>query len=84
MDMAPGSSRSFGYTNPDNNSSRGNSLLAVASVLIVLETLLVLLRAFARRLTTSQRGIDDYLTVPSLIVNLGVCVQAIGECALET
>lgn len=56
----------------------GGTLIAVAIVFIVLGLLFVGLRELARHRTKAAWGWDDYLVVPALVVNIGLCVHGIG------
>ncbi|MCJ1308866.1 hypothetical protein MMC25_002521 [Agyrium rufum] len=58
---------------------RGYQLIGVAASFIILQTIIVGLRFLARRLNQSKLALDDWLMIPSLIMNLGLCAEAITE-----
>lgn len=71
------SSRTFppGYV----EESAGGSTIGVAIAFIILEIAFFTLRLISRRLHQAKLGLDDILTVPSLIFCLAMCVLAIGK-----
>lgn len=62
----------------------GYQVIAVAISFIVLETVFVVLRSLARRKTLSPLGWDDYLIVPALVVNLGMCALGISQLTMTS
>lgn len=75
--MSDSSTRTFppGFV----NENAGGSTIGVAIAFIVLEVAFFTLRFTSRRLHKAKLGLDDILTVPSLIFCLGMCVLAIGK-----
>ena len=68
---------------PANDSSDGdNELVTVSIIFIILNTVFVILRCYARSLTRATYGWDDYLIFASLIFNIASCVLSIGTSAL--
>lgn len=57
----------------------GYQATAVAIAFIVLETVFVVLRSVARRKIPSPLGWDDYLIIPALVANLGMCAHGISQ-----
>lgn len=57
----------------------GYQVIGVAIAFMVLETVFVILRSLARRKTLSPLGWDDYLIIPALVVNLGMCAHGISQ-----
>lgn len=47
--------------------NRGNDLVATITVMLVIATLAVLLRLYARRISRSKLGVDDYLILVALV-----------------
>jgi len=63
---------------PANNSSDGdNELVTVSIIFIILNTVFVILRCYARSLTKATYGWDDYLIFASLTFNIASCVLSI-------
>ena len=61
----------------------GQSLLIVAGISLTLCVLLVGLRFFCRLyLRDAPIGWDDYLMVPAIFFQVGMCILAIGECCI--
>lgn len=56
----------------------GGSVIAVAVLFTVLDLLFAILRELARYRTKATWGWDDYLIIPALTVNIGLCVHGIG------
>ena len=68
---------------PANNSvDGGNQMVTVSITFIILNTVFVILRCYARSLTKATYGWDDYLIFASLIFNIASCVLTIGTSAL--
>ncbi|KAL8723938.1 MAG: hypothetical protein Q9166_008214 [cf. Caloplaca sp. 2 TL-2023] len=61
----------------DLDADTSGRLIGVSAAFIVLEILFVVLREIARRKTSSEYGWDDYLIVPALVTNIGMCIQSI-------
>lgn len=57
---------------------RGDSLLGVAALFIVLETVFVALRYYARHQTTSDLGWDDIVIPLAWLTSIGICIVGIG------
>ena len=74
-----GSTRSNDLSQEYLKEYSGGTLLAVAGVLITLETVVVILRFFARSLTTSRFGLDDALIPFAWFTNIGLCTAGIGK-----
>jgi hypothetical protein len=58
---------------------RGPSLLATASLMIILCTVFVGLRYYARYLTSTSFSIQDVLIPFALIAEIGLCVTGISK-----
>ncbi|KAI4280545.1 MAG: hypothetical protein L6R38_004369 [Xanthoria sp. 2 TBL-2021] len=71
-----------GFSSPDLHAYRGGHLILVATVFIVLDLLFVTLRELARRRTKANYGWDDYLIIPALVMNLGLCTHGIVMVAV--
>jgi hypothetical protein len=69
---------------PANNSADGDSskLVTVSIIFIILNTVFVILRCYARSLTKATYGWEDYLIFASLIFNIASCVLSIGTSTL--
>lgn len=63
--------------------NRGDTLLAICGALIVVETLLVVLRYYARNLTTSSFGWDDAIVPAAWLTNVGLAILCIGQYSQE-
>lgn len=57
----------------------GNTLLAIAAIFIVLETIFVGLRYYARSHTTAATGWDDILIPLTWFTNIGLCILGISQ-----
>lgn len=57
----------------------GESLRAVAILFIVLVTICVSLRFYARRLGAIRWGLDDTLIIPGTFFCLAVCACSLGQ-----
>jgi hypothetical protein len=65
------------YTPEYYNEYSGDTLQNIAIIFIALNTFFVLLRCYARYLTKTTIGWDDYFYVAGYIFNIGSCVTAI-------
>lgn len=59
----------------------GDKLVTVSIVFIVLNTVIVSLRCYARSITNAPYGWDDYLVFASFISNVGLSVVSIRTAA---
>jgi len=59
--------------------NRSHVLLATGTSFIVLELTAFGLRVFVRWLKRVPFGWDDALMIPALIMNLGLCITALGR-----
>lgn len=66
------------YAPKDLEEYSGNTLLAIAAVFIVLETIFVGLRYYARSHTTAATGWDDILIPLAWFANIGLCILGIS------
>jgi hypothetical protein len=57
----------------------GPSLLATASIFIFISTLFVILRYYARYLTSTKFGAEDVIIPFAWLAEIGVCTTAIGK-----
>ena len=57
----------------------GDKLVTVSAIFITLETLFVILRYYARRLTAAATGWDDVVLSLAWFPNFGLCVLGIGQ-----
>jgi hypothetical protein len=62
------------------NEYSGNILVARSVSIIVLTTLFLALRFYAKRFSAAKLGLDDGLLVAAYVVDLGMCALGIGEC----
>ncbi len=62
----------------------GYRVIAVAVTFIALETVFVVLRSVARRKIPSPLGWDDYLIIPALVANIGICVHGISQLTMTS
>jgi hypothetical protein len=60
----------------------GNKLITISIVFIILNTIFVILRCYARFITKAAYGWDDYLIFASFISNIGLCAVSISTYAL--
>ena len=60
----------------------GNKLVTISIVFIILNTIFVILRFYARSITKTAYGWDDYLIIASFISNISLCVVSISMYAL--
>lgn len=56
-----------------------DQLYATTSVILILCTVLMGLRLWARHLTPAGRGWDDYFLVPSYVLFLALCILMYSE-----
>ena len=56
----------------------GNTLIAICALFIAIETIFVVLRYYARHLTTSSFGMDDAIIPAAWIVNIGLCILCLS------
>ncbi|KAL8650348.1 MAG: hypothetical protein Q9210_003872 [Variospora velana] len=61
---------------PNLVENRGNDLVATITVMLVIATLAVLLRLYARRISRSKLGVDDYLILVALILTYGLDITS--------
>jgi hypothetical protein len=61
----------------DNQEYCGNKLVTVSIVFMIFNTIIVILRCYARSLTKATYGLDDYLVFASFVSNIGLCVVSI-------
>jgi hypothetical protein len=59
--------------------SLGSQLIATSSIFIVLSTLFVALRYYARYLTQTKFGLEDIITPFAWLAEIGLCITAIGK-----
>lgn len=58
----------------------GQSLLAVSTIFVILDTLFTLGRIVSRRMVKKQPiGLDDVLLIPSYLSCLGMCIIGYGK-----
>lgn len=57
----------------------GNTLIAICALFLILETVCVVLRYYARHLTTSGFGWDDALIPAAWLTNVGLCILCISQ-----
>jgi hypothetical protein len=60
----------------------GNKLVTISIVFIILNSVFVILRFYARSITKAAYGWDDYLIIASFISNVSLCVVSISTYAL--
>jgi hypothetical protein len=60
------------------NEYSGYKLVTISASFITLETIFVALRYYARRLTASATGWDDFIIPLAWFANIGLCVLGIG------
>ena len=73
---------SIGLSPANNSADGGNEMVTVSITFIILNTVFVTLRCYARSLTKATYGWDDYLIFAGLIFNIASCVLTIGTSAL--
>ncbi|KAL8922146.1 MAG: hypothetical protein Q9208_005341 [Pyrenodesmia sp. 3 TL-2023] len=56
--------------------SRGKELVATVTVMLIIATIAVILRLYARRISRSKLGVDDYLIIVALILTYGLDINA--------
>lgn len=61
---------------------KGNTLLAICVLFILLETTFVALRYYARHLAPAGLGWDDAIIPLAWLTNIGLCILCISECYL--
>jgi hypothetical protein len=61
----------------DNQEYCGNKLVTISIVFMIFNTIIVILRCYARSLTKAAYGLDDYLVFASFVSNIGLCVVSI-------
>lgn len=59
------------------------SLLGMAVAFMNIGTLLVIARVFIRRMQKLQRGIDDWLLIPALLLMIAMCINMITAVAYD-
>lgn len=67
------------YTPEYLHTYNGDSLYAVAILFIVLVTVCVTLRFYARRMGNVTWGLDDSLVIPGTVFCLALCTGALGN-----
>jgi hypothetical protein len=60
----------------------GNKLVTISIVFIILNCVFVILRFYARSITKTAYGWDDYLIIASFISNISLCVVSISMYTL--
>jgi hypothetical protein len=58
---------------------RGPSIIATASVMIILGTVFVGLRFYARYLTSTSFGIQDVIVPFAWLAEVGLCINGVGK-----
>lgn len=58
----------------------GHTLLAICVLFIILETVFVAMRYYARNLTPTGLGWDDAIISLAWLANVGLCILCISEC----
>lgn len=66
---------SLDYLNEDSS----NRLLAAITVILIIVTVLLGLRLYARNLTNAARGWDEFLLPPAWLLVVGACVTGYRE-----
>jgi hypothetical protein len=61
----------------NNQEYCGDKLVAVSIIFMIFNTVIVILRCYARSLTKATYGWDDYLVFASFVSNIGLCVVSI-------
>lgn len=61
----------------------GNDIIAATTVILIITTLFLGLRFYARTLTTASRSWDDFLLIPAYILFLGLTVICYGMLTLR-
>ncbi|KAL8751681.1 MAG: hypothetical protein Q9184_005993 [Pyrenodesmia sp. 2 TL-2023] len=56
--------------------SRSKELVATVTVMLIIATIAVILRLYARRISRSMLGVDDYLIIVALILTYGLDINA--------
>lgn len=69
------------YSEQFLNEYRGDILTSIAAVFIAFESISVLLRIYARKLSTSPVGWDDVVIPLGWLANIGTCVLGISQRA---
>jgi hypothetical protein len=59
--------------------SLGPQIIATASAFIILSTVFVALRYYARYLTQTKFGLEDIITPFAWLAEIGLCITAIGK-----
>lgn len=67
------------FVPPLDYSDEGPGMIISCGILAFIATVLVVLRFWARRLTRSGLGLDDYLTLSALIAHHGLLGVSIAE-----
>ena len=62
---------------------RGRTPVRVAIAFLIMETLCIILRFYARRISKVRWGADDILILPGFILCVAVCACSIGEQSLK-
>jgi hypothetical protein len=60
----------------------GPTVLGTASLMIILATGFVGLRYYARYLTNTSIGIEDFIVPLAWLAEMGLCITGIGKCWL--
>lgn len=63
--------------------NEGNQVIAAASFILVLTTILLAMRLYARSLTKATRGWDEFLLVPSYMCLVGLIICLYCRCAFS-
>ena len=58
---------------------RSNQLIAAVATILVLSTIFLALRLYARVLTTAERGWDEFILPVAWILVVGTCAIDIGK-----
>jgi hypothetical protein len=58
---------------------KGSSVLATASLMIILSTVFVLLRYYARYLSGTSSGIHDFIIPLAWLAEVGLCINGISK-----
>ena len=76
--MAPHPRHYFPDARVETGDYRGNILLGVAIAAMLLTSVVVVLRFYAKTLGGARMGYDDSLIHAAYITNLGLCALCIG------
>jgi hypothetical protein len=67
---------------PSTEEYCGNELVTISIVFIFVNTIMVILRFYARSITKASYGWDDCLVFASFVVNITLCVVSICTCTI--